>query len=87
MEHIYEKILTPAELSEAEANQSSSGTSSQPASNSQFFASAIPLNIEDKIELYCNDQKLEPDLDLRTVKHFIWRQGTDLLIQYKLIRS
>lgn len=86
MEHIYEKILTPAELNEAEAN-SSTGTSGQPASNSQFFASAIPLNIEDRIELYCNDQKLEPDMDLRTVKHFIWRQGIDLLIQYKLIRS
>lgn len=80
MEHVYEKILTPAELNEAETNQ-------DPASNSQFFATPMPLNIEDKIELYCNDQRLEPDMDLRTVKHFIWKQSADLLIQYKLLRA
>ncbi|KAI6194520.1 WD repeat-containing protein 48-like protein [Aphelenchoides besseyi] len=91
MEHVYEKILTPAELSEVEANSANhaanAGTSNvQQPTNSQFFAPAIPLNIEDKIELFCNDQKLEPDMDLRTVKHFIWKQSADLLIQYKLIR-
>ncbi|KAI6183917.1 hypothetical protein M3Y97_00540000 [Aphelenchoides bicaudatus] len=86
LEHIFEKILTPAELSEAEG--SSTGTSVQTVSNSQFFASAsIPVNIEDKIELYCNDQKLDPDMDLRTVKHFIWKQSADLVLQYKLVRS
>lgn len=69
MEHIYEKILTPAELNEAETtNQgSSSGNSGQAASNSQFFTSLMPVNIEDKIELYCADQKLDAEMDLRTV--------------------
>jgi hypothetical protein len=45
MEHVYEKILTPAELNEAEANNQ------DPTSNSQFFASPMPLNIEGNLIL------------------------------------
>uniref|UniRef100_A0A8R1I5A5 Uncharacterized protein n=1 Tax=Caenorhabditis japonica TaxID=281687 RepID=A0A8R1I5A5_CAEJA len=50
--------------------------------------STIPLNqIHTKMEMYCNDQKLDPDMDLRTVKHFIWKQGGELLLNYKSIKS
>jgi len=74
MEHVYEKILNPLESSENGVPQ-------------RVFPPPLTGNIEEKVELYCNDQKLEPDMDLRTVKHFIWKQGGDLLIQYKPIRS
>jgi len=66
MEHVWEKILYPADNS---SNENGGGggttTSSLPA---------MPENIEEKIELFCNDQKLDPEMDLRTVKHLIWKQ-------------
>uniref|UniRef100_A0A914W6J7 WD repeat-containing protein 48 homolog n=1 Tax=Plectus sambesii TaxID=2011161 RepID=A0A914W6J7_9BILA len=71
MEHVFEKILNPQE-------PTADGQSPLPP--------PLPPVIEEKIELYCHDQKLEPDLDLRTVKHFIWKQGGDLLLHYKPIK-
>ena len=38
---------------------------------------------DEKVELLCNDQLLDPGLDLRTVKHFIWKQGGDLTLHYR----
>ncbi|PIC37899.1 hypothetical protein B9Z55_010087 [Caenorhabditis nigoni] len=47
-------------------------------------ASSVPLSeIHNKIEMYCNDQKLEPETDLRTVKHFYWKQSGELLLYYR----
>lgn len=55
----------------------------------------------DQIELTCNDQVrvveceklthrillkiLDPSMDLRTVKHFIWKSSADLTLYYKLL--
>lgn len=51
-------------------------------------ASSIPINqIHTKIEMYCNEQKLEPEMDLRTVKHFFWKQSGELLLYYKPIKN
>lgn len=48
----------------------------------------IPLNqIHTRIELFCNDQRLEPEMDLRTVKHFFWKQSGELLLLYRPIRN
>ena len=63
MEHVWEKILYPAETSE---NAVAGAPPSLPAQ--------LPENIEEKVELFCNDQKLDPEMDLRTVKHLIWKQ-------------
>ncbi len=41
---------------------------------------------EDKVELLCNDRLLDPNLDLRTVKHFIWKSGSDLVLNYRPLR-
>lgn len=41
----------------------------------------------DQIELTCNDQVLDPSMDLRTVKHFIWKSSHDLTLYYKLINT
>lgn len=31
-------------------------------------------------------QVLDPDMDLRTVKHFIWKSSSDLVLNYKPLR-
>lgn len=38
------------------------------------------------VELFCNDQKLDEILDLRTVKHYIWKSGGDLVLHYMPIK-
>ena len=40
---------------------------------------------EEKLELLCQDQVLDVNMDLRTVKHFIWKSGSELEIFYKRI--
>lgn len=40
---------------------------------------------EEKLELICQDQVLDVNMDLRTVKHFIWKSGSELEIFYKRI--
>uniref|UniRef100_A0A0N5A405 WD repeat-containing protein 48 homolog n=1 Tax=Parastrongyloides trichosuri TaxID=131310 RepID=A0A0N5A405_PARTI len=54
--------------------------------NSKILINPLFSNIENKIELYCNEQKLDPDMDLRSVKHFIWRQSGDVVIVYRHVR-
>lgn len=78
MEHVYEKILNAPN----EANFNDNGQ--QPAA--QMISSSVAINIEERVEMYCQDQKLDPEMDLRTVKHFIWKQGGDLLLYYKQLR-
>jgi WD repeat-containing protein 48 len=41
---------------------------------------------EDRVELLCNDQVIDPNLDLRTVKHFIWKSSSDLVLHYRPLR-
>lgn len=38
---------------------------------------------EKNFELSCNEQILSPTMDLRTVKHFIWKSSADLTIYFK----
>lgn len=55
MEHVYEKILYPSdgvENTEGGEQHGSAGYHQQHAMCTQ----QIPLNIEEKIELFCNDQ-------------------------------
>ncbi|CAD6186064.1 unnamed protein product [Caenorhabditis auriculariae] len=80
MEHVYEKVLN--------ANEGNNALSSPGQGNeAQLMSSGLSLGaVHTKLELYCNDQKLEPDMDLRTVKHFVWKQGGDLLLYYKALK-
>ena len=40
------------------------------------------------MELLCNDQVLDPNLDLRTVRQCIWKStNEDLVLNYKPIRG
>uniref|UniRef100_A0AC34Q1X5 WD repeat-containing protein 48 homolog n=1 Tax=Panagrolaimus sp. JU765 TaxID=591449 RepID=A0AC34Q1X5_9BILA len=78
MEHVYDRMIRP----NIESQESNGGASSSVSYHAQY-----PPNLEQKIEIYCNNQKMEPDIDLRSVKHFIWKQASDLVIQYKVIKS
>lgn len=76
-EHVLEKVLG-AEITPG-GNASNSSQNSQSDANSE--GSQIPP--EDRIELYCNDMVVDPNMDLRTVRHFIWKQSADLTFHYK----
>ena len=39
--------------------------------------------VEERVELLCQDQVLDVNMDLRTVKHFIWKSGSDLVLQFR----
>lgn len=75
IEHVCEKMLT--NLSEE---------TGAPASESNFKGSNHSNEprtyTADEVELYCNDQRLDENLDLRTVKHYIWKSGGDLVLHY-----
>lgn len=77
-EHVLEKVLG-AETTPSGGNASNSSQNSQSDANSE--GSQIPP--EDRIELQCNDVVVDPNMDLRTVRHFIWKQSADLTFQYK----
>lgn len=72
-EHVLDKILM-------ENPTTGNGTGVNSSQNSDT-SEQIPA--EDKIELLCNDVVCDPSMDLRTVKHFIWKQSGDLTFYYK----
>ncbi|XP_037903024.1 WD repeat-containing protein 48 homolog isoform X1 [Hermetia illucens] len=78
-EHVLEKVLGP-EITPSGGNASNSSQNSQSDANSE--GSQIPP--EDRIELLCNDVVVDPNMDLRTVRHFIWKQSGDLTFYYKV---
>ncbi|KAH9527404.1 WD repeat-containing protein 48 [Dermatophagoides farinae] len=41
---------------------------------------------EERVELLCQDQVLDPNMDLRTVKHLIWKSSGDLVLYYRPIK-
>lgn len=76
VEHVCEKmIVNTIDDSNATAVAQEQVSNSKTPSDTSVF----PI---DKVELYCNDQKLDENLDLRTVKHYIWKSGGDLVLHY-----
>ncbi|XP_028140755.1 WD repeat-containing protein 48 homolog [Diabrotica virgifera virgifera] len=72
-EHILEKLL-------------GDGTASSPGCGDADTSSPSNNGYNvDQIELTCNEQVLDPLMDLRTVKHFIWKSSSDLTLYYKII--
>lgn len=81
VEHVCEKII----VNVIEENVSSTCGAAQEAVNTLKglqSTSDIGTFPVDKVELYCNDQKLDEGLDLRTVKHYIWKTSGDLILHY-----
>lgn len=57
MEHVYEKILFPnSESLENSENNNYVSSSSPLPSPSTLITQQLPNNIEERIELYCNEQ-------------------------------
>ncbi|KAK9980180.1 hypothetical protein ABG768_013563 [Culter alburnus] len=77
MEHVYEKIINL----DTESQTTSSSANDKPGE--QEKEEDVAVMAEEKIELMCLDQVLDPNMDLRTVKHFIWKSGGDLTLHYK----
>ncbi|XP_028822922.1 WD repeat-containing protein 48a isoform X1 [Denticeps clupeoides] len=76
MEHVYEKIINLD-------NESQSGSAASDKPTEQKEEEDMAVLAEEKIELLCQDQVLDPNMDLRTVKHFIWKSGGDLTLHYR----
>uniref|UniRef100_A0AAZ3RTJ6 WD repeat-containing protein 48 n=1 Tax=Oncorhynchus tshawytscha TaxID=74940 RepID=A0AAZ3RTJ6_ONCTS len=79
MEHVYEKIINLD--TESQTTASSLAANDKPGETEKDEDMA--LMAEEKIELICQDQVLDPNMDLRTVKHFIWKSGGDLTLHYR----
>uniref|UniRef100_A0A8C1FQB0 WD repeat-containing protein 48 n=1 Tax=Cyprinus carpio carpio TaxID=630221 RepID=A0A8C1FQB0_CYPCA len=77
MEHVYEKIINL----DTESQTTSSSANDKPGE--QEKEEDVAIVAEEKIELMCLDQLLDPNMDLRTVKHFIWKSGGDLTLHYR----
>ncbi|XP_033993185.1 WD repeat-containing protein 48 isoform X1 [Trematomus bernacchii] len=77
MEHVYEKIINL----DNESQTTSSSANDKPGD--QEKEEDMAMLAEEKIELMCQDQVLDPNMDLRTVKHFIWKSGGDLTLHYR----
>ncbi|VDL98687.1 unnamed protein product [Schistocephalus solidus] len=52
--------------------------------NAAFKGSPTP---EDVIQIWCGDHLLHPDMNLRTVRHFYWKQPGDLVLTYTILKD
>ncbi|XP_012943026.1 WD repeat-containing protein 48 [Aplysia californica] len=77
MEHVYEKVL--GQGSDAGSQAANSNSHEKEAEKEEEPVVAA----EERVELLCNDQVLDPNMDLRTVRHFIWKQTGDLTLHYR----
>ncbi|KAK7864940.1 hypothetical protein R5R35_004930 [Gryllus longicercus] len=80
-EHVYEKVLGAGSESGSVAGPSSPGAD-RPDPDRQETSSIA----EDRVELLCNDQVLDSNMDLRTVRHFIWKSSADLTLHYRPLK-
>ncbi|XP_044727853.1 WD repeat-containing protein 48 homolog [Chrysoperla carnea] len=74
-EHVIEKILGEAGSGSPTGTENDTPPTNNNANNSNV-----------QVELLCNDQVLDPSMDLRTVKHFIWKSTADLTLYYRVIK-
>jgi len=88
IEHVYEKVMGNGSDKGSEAGtghvSNAAGESSTNGGVREDDQSSIA---EERVELLCQDQILDPNMDLRTVKHFIWKSGGDLLLHYRPIKN
>uniref|UniRef100_A0A8C1N3J0 WD repeat-containing protein 48 n=1 Tax=Cyprinus carpio TaxID=7962 RepID=A0A8C1N3J0_CYPCA len=77
MEHVYEKIIN------LDTESQTTSSSANDKLGEQEKEEDVAVIAEEKIELMCLDQVLDANMDLRTVKHFIWKSGGDLTLHYR----
>ena len=91
IEHVYEKVISGAGSSEAGSSAGSPtgegrATSASGGANPSGGGEDSSSMAEERVVLLCNDKPLDPNLDLRTVKSFIWKSSNDLVLNYKPLR-
>ena len=84
IEHVYEKVICGG--SDAGSPPNAGSPTGDKESSSKSGAEESTSVAEDRVELLCNDKVLDPNMDLRTVKHFIWKSTSDLVLNYKPLR-
>ncbi|XP_025091366.1 WD repeat-containing protein 48-like isoform X2 [Pomacea canaliculata] len=78
IEHVYEKVLGQGSDAGSQAAGSNASQEKEPDKEEELSSIA-----EERVELLCSDQVLDPNMDLRTVRHFIWKQTGDLTLHYR----
>lgn len=98
IEHVYEKMMgsetgsSSANASAPSSDQHTSHNSNNAGGNSGSGRTGDRDSdggtsiAEEKVELLCQDQVLDPNMDLRTVRHFIWKSGGDLILHYRPLK-
>lgn len=95
IEHVYEKMMgsggseagsAAASTTGAENHSDHRSKSSGPTSPASMSDGDDRASAEERVELLCQDQVLDPNMDLRTVKHFIWKSGGELILHYRPLR-
>ncbi|CAH3194260.1 unnamed protein product, partial [Porites evermanni] len=82
IEHVYEKVIGN-DNSNNSGNQADKEQAGPPTEQQLEELGALA---EARVELLCHEQVLDPNMDLRTVRHFIWKGGGDLLLQYRIMK-
>eukprot|EP00794_Sanderia_malayensis_P012266 gene12266-13531_t len=82
MEHVYEKVV----IADNTPSTPTSQNGEKPA-QPQLPAEELAVLAGARIELHCNETVLNPKMDLRTVRHFIWKNSSDLILQYKILKD
>lgn len=65
------------------SSNSNNNNNNNNSNNSDGNSEGSQVPAEDRLELYCNDVLIDLRDDLRTVRHFIWKQSADLTFHYK----
>lgn len=79
IEHVYEKVMNGGSEAGSGAGTPTGDSRGGHGPEGEEGSSMA----EGQVELLCNDSVLDPNSDLRTVKHFIWKSGSDLVLHYR----
>jgi len=90
IEYIYDRYVLNEQQQQQQQQQQNSamatagnGTNQHDGNGEQQRESDISKSV-DHIELLCQDQVLDLSMDLRTVKHFMWKGGGDLVLCFRM---
>lgn len=95
IEHVYEKVMGNGSDKGSEGGGGGGGATSnghvstaasENGANGGANEEDLASIAEERVELLCQEHVLDPNMDLRTVKHFIWKSGGDLLLHYRPIK-
>ena len=90
VEHVYDKVMSSGAGVHGGGSEGGSSAGSPTGDHQQQRdgqqGGRTDEVAEDRVELFCNDKLLDPNMDLRSVKHLIWKSSSDLVLNYKPLR-